>query len=497
MPAMFYDATHEEIDTALRLSFDAFQQYRSYSLSDRRNLLYAVADELQNIANEAVATAGAETHLEENRLRNEFDRTLFQLTSYADACADGAWLHARIDTADPHHHPPKSDLRKTMIPLGPVVVFGASNFPFAYSTAGGDTASALAAGCSVIVKAHPAHPRTSELVAGALNRAVAGCGLPTHLFQHVYGASTEVGKALVQHPLAKAVGFTGSFAGGKALYDWAVARPEPIPVYAEMGSVNPVFLLPEKLEAEADAIADALAISVTQSGGQFCTNPGLIVGIASAGLERFTNLLAKKIGAQPPVRMLHKGIAASFRTARSKAIAAGAILVAENNNGGGEDTVPTLATVSAEIFLQTPVLKEEVFGPYSLLVSCRDQKEMLRMANALQGQLTASVFATSNETKANHTLIQTLAERCGRLVFNGVPTGVGVAAAMHHGGPFPATADGRSTSVGADAVGRFARPLCYQNWADELLPDELKDANPLGIWRTVNNTVTKNPLPPR
>ena len=494
--AFYEDAKREEIDRALLQSDKAFRKYRQKNLRQRAAFLRSIARELEAVSDQLLLVAGRETNLEEGRLKVELKRTIFQLTSYADACEEGAWLDIRIDTGDPNRNPPKPDVRKLLVPLGPVVVFGASNFPFAYSTAGGDTACALAAGCSVVLKAHPAHAETSTLVAEAVQRAAADNGLPEGVFIHLHGASFEVGKALVQHPLTKAVGFTGSFEGGKALFDLGNQRPVPIPVFAEMGSVNPVFLLPGKLEQDAEQVADMYAISITQSGGQFCTNPGILIGIEGRSLDRFTDRLAAKIELVSPVKMLHSGIAKSFHQKREKALAEEGVHVAAVASvpSQEEESLPTLAEVEGHIFLKNTLLHKEVFGPYSLLVKCRDIDEMQQVAAALEGQLTVTLIATEKEFEANGDLVEALKDLSGRFIWNGVPTGVEVVLSMHHGGPFPATTDSRFTAVGADGIKRFARPLCYQSWADERLPDELKNKNPLGLWRTVNNRLTSESL---
>ena len=496
MTDSYKDATLQEVDEALQKSWQAFQWYRQKNLKERPHFLYTIATELDAISGELLASAHHETHLEEARLKVELKRTIFQLTSYAQACEAGTWLDIRIDTADPNRNPPKPDLRKMLVPLGPVVVFGASNFPFAYSTAGGDTACALAAGCPVIVKAHPAHPQTSLLVANAIHKAIQKCHLPEGIFQHVYGNSFKVGEALVKHPLTKAVGFTGSYEGGKALFDWANSRQVPIPVFAEMGSVNPVFLLPEKVKAEASALADLLAKSITLSAGQFCTNPGIIIGIEDAALHEFKFQLSEKIKQVQPAKMLHSGIADNFHLKRKKVLEEKDVQVVaiSNYQNNKEESLPTVAETTAINFLSNPVLHKEVFGPFSLLITCRNAGEMQEVAKAIEGQLTTTLIAKDEEVMANPALIQTLQGICGRFILNGVPTGVEVALAMHHGGPFPATTDSRFTAVGADGIKRFARPVCYQNWSNHLLPEELRNENPLKIWRTVNNALTKEAI---
>jgi NADP-dependent aldehyde dehydrogenase len=383
-----------------------------------------------------------------------------------------------------------------LIPLGPVVVFGASNFPFAYSTAGGDTACAFAAGCPVIVKAHPAHAETSEKVAAAILKAADKCKMPKGIFAHVHGANIEVGKQLVIHPKTKAVGFTGSLAGGKQLFDWGNQREIPIPVFAEMGSINPVFLLPEKLKQSYDEIAETYADSITQGIGQFCTNPGLIIGIESDDLQKFISVLGKKIQKVAPLKMLHPGIAKAFDENREKALQqknVTTVSVSDTQKKENEGT-PTIATATAENFLNNPVLHQEVFGPYSLVIRCSDKREMIEVARHLEGQLTSTLMASDNDFISNNELIEEIKNICGRFVLNGVPTCVQVCLSMQHGGPFPATTDSRFTSVGADGIKRFARPIAFQNWENKFLPDELKNENPLKIWRTVNNEITNLPL---
>jgi NADP-dependent aldehyde dehydrogenase len=493
---MYKDATIDEINSLMSDAWKAFHGYRKFSLKQRAAFMKAIAVEIEACGDALIQTAMRETNLPEARLRNERGRTIFQLNQYADACEQGTWLEARIDTAIPDKTPPKPDIRKMLLPLGPVVVFGSSNFPFAYSTAGGDTACAFAAGCPVIVKAHPAHPQTSETVAGAILKAAEKCSMPKGIFAHVHGVSFDVGKALVMHQHTKAVGFTGSFLGGKQLFDWANQRQEPIPVFAEMGSINPVFLLPEKLKSSAADIAKMYAGSITLGIGQFCTNPGLIIGIESEELKIFIHDLGKAIQQIAPGPMLHPGIVKAYKEKKGNALLQDDVhLVAESETAVKENEgLPTIATASGQAFLNNPVLHQEVFGPYSLVIRCNDMKEMIGIAKHLEGQLTTTLMATENDIKNNEELAEAVKNICGRLILNGVPTGVEVCLSMHHGGPFPATTDSRFTSVGADGIKRFSRPICFQNWPYDLLPDELKDDNPLGIWRTVNNSLTKDIL---
>jgi NADP-dependent aldehyde dehydrogenase len=470
----------------------AFSFYKNCSLQQRFSLLSAIASALKNDSDALIAAAMRETHLPEARLKNELGRTIFQLESYGAAAAAGRWLDATIETR-PNAAGAPVDLRKTLVPLGPVVVFGASNFPFAYSTAGGDTASALAAGCTVIVKAHPAHPETSTIAAAAIAKAVAAQQLPAGVFSHVYGASFSVGEQLVKHPLVKAVGFTGSLRGGKQLFDWAQQRKDPIPVFAEMGSVNPVFLLPAQVEAQASLLADQLAASFTLGAGQFCTKPGLLIALASSALSVFEQQLKAQVKKMIPVRLLHEGIAEAFGQHRRNVLQTPAVsvLALSDQEATPEQGQPTVATIGAAQWLQQPHLHQEVFGPYTLLIVCKDPDEMMAVASATEGQLTTTIMATDEDLQQYRSLVERVKEKCGRLILNGVPTGVEVCKAMQHGGPFPATTDSRFGAVGEDALKRFARPLCYQNWPQQGLPAELQDENPLQILRTVNGQLTR------
>lgn len=487
---MFKDATKEEIDLVMQKAAEAANIYRRVPLRKRKYLMHAIASGLENNSNNLVEIAMRETHLPEARLKNEIARTVFQLRQYSNACARGDWMDIRIDK--PGSNNVNTDLRKMQIPLGPVVVFGSSNFPFAYSTAGGDTACALAAGCPVIVKAHPAHAGTSQMVADIIAKAIAEQELPEGIFAHVHGASFEVGEQLVKHDLTKAVGFTGSLNGGKQLFDWAVQRRIPIPVFSEMGSTNPVFMLPGKLASDAAELAKQYASSITINAGQFCTKPGLIIAIEGTSLSAFSNALAQEIRKVAPQRMLHDGIAKAYDNHKNEAMAQKGVTelassAVVNHIPEGE---PLIASVSAAEFIANKLLHREVFGPFSLIIRCKDSAEMIRVARVIKGQLTATLIGTEEEVSRAEELIDSIREICGRLIFNGVPTGVTVCWAMHHGGPYPATTDSRFTSVGPDGIRRFTRPVCYQNWPDSLLPDELKDSNPLKIWRTVNGELT-------
>jgi len=491
---MYKEATPQEVDQALKEAQLAFLSYKNFSGKKKANFLRAIADEIEALGAELVSMAMKETNLPEARIIGERGRTTHHCRMFADLVEEGSWLEARVDTAISDRTPaPKPDLRKMLVPLGPVVVFGAANFPLAYSTAGGDTASALAGGCPVIVKAHPAHAGTSELVAKAIFKAIEKTGMPKGVFQHLYGTGFEVGQALVKNPLTKAVGFTGSLAGGKALFDLANQRPDPIPVFAEMSSINPVILLPETLARDAAKTAATLAGSITLGVGQFCTNPGLIFAIEGAGLDQFIKSLGTEIEKVTPAPMLHQGIADNYSKKLKNALAQKGVKVeasasVEATSAQGR---PTVASVSASDFLKNPALAEEVFGPFSLIIRCADLKELNTVVNHTHGQLTASIIADESEISNHKSLLNTLVEKAGRLVINGVPTGVEVVAAQNHGGPFPATTDSRFTAVGTDAIKRFVRPVSFQNFPDTLLPDELKESNPLNIWRLYNGELRK------
>lgn len=489
------EITVQDVDALLQKSWKAFREYRKFSLKKRAEFMRAIAVEFDALGDDLIKTAMEETALPDARLRGEKGRTIFQLNSYADACERGQWLEARIDTADPNRAPlPKPDLRKMLVPLGPVVVYGASNFPFAFSTAGGDTAAAFAAGCPVVIKAHSAHARTSALVATAIWKAAEKTGMPDGIFGHVETNSREIGKALIQHTYTKAVGFTGSLTGGVALWEWANQRKEPIPVFSEMGSINPVFLMPDKLKQSAADVAKMYATSITQSVGQFCTNPGLLIGIEGDDLNSFLKTLGEEVRKVTPGTMLHPGIAKSYVENRATALAQADVeTVAVSDTAPAENQgAPTIASASGQAFLNNPVLHKEVFGPYSIVIRCKDLAEMKDVISHLEGQLTCTLMASDKDIAENNDLIELVKDICGRFIINGVPTGVEVCLSMHHGGPFPATTDSRFTAVGADGIKRFARPVSFQSWPNEFLPDELKDGNPLGIWRTVNNELTKS-----
>lgn len=488
-----YAAVHD-VNASLQEAHIAFLSYKNFSGKKKSAFLRAIADEIEALGQELVTTAMRETNLPEARIVNERGRTTGHCRMFADLVEEGSWVDARVDTALPNRAPaPRPDIRKMLVPVGPVVVFGAANFPLAYSTAGSDTASALAAGCPVIVKAHPAHAETSELVSSAIKRAIEKTGMPQGVFQHLHGTGFEVGQALVKHPLTKAVGFTGSLAGGMALFALANQRPEPIPVFAEMSSINPVILLPETLARDASKTATTLAGSITLGVGQFCTNPGLIIAVEGDGLNKFMKALSVEFEKVLPGTMLHQGIADNYSKRLSSTLAQKGVKVEGESavQGSNSQGRPLIASVPAETFIKNPSLAEEVFGPFSLIVVCKNSDELHSVVNRSHGQLTTTIIADESEIVNHPSLLNTIVEKAGRLIINGVPTGVEVCPSMQHGGPFPATTDSRFSAVGTDAIKRFSRPVSFQNFPDSLLPDELKEANPLAIWRLYNNEWSK------
>ncbi len=477
-------------NSALTAATQAFEIYRDTTGKAKAAFLRAAADAIEALGDELLETASRESNLPIGRITGERGRTCGQLRMFANHVEEGSWVNGVIDTALPDRQPlPRVDLRKMLVPVGPVVVFGASNFPLAFSTAGGDTASALAAGCPVVVKAHPAHLETARLVASAITKAAEETGMPFGVFVQVEG-DYETGHALVQHPLTAAVAFTGSFAGGKALFDLANQREKPIPVFAEMGSVNPIFVFEKALQQRGEQLAAQIADSVTLGAGQFCTNPGLVFGVQSEAFEIFQKQLAEMMAAKAPAPMLHDGIAQNYREKSHRLLNEPGVNLVAGDDFSDLDGAPLLVTAEGAEFVKNPQLQEEVFGPLSVLVLCESQEQMLEAARRLSGQLTATLMAETDDLLENAGFIAAIREKCGRLVFNNVPTGVEVTHAMHHGGPFPASTNARYTSVGTAAILRFARPLCFQNCPDELLPDALKNGNPLGLQRFVDGVFT-------
>jgi NADP-dependent aldehyde dehydrogenase len=490
---VFTEATVDEINEAAHLASEAFKIFRSLSGEKKAHFLNTIADEILALDDELISTYCSETGLPEGRAKGERGRTVGQLRSFAELVAEGSWVEASIDTAQPDRQPmPKSDIRKLMVPLGPVVVFGASNFPLAYSTAGGDTAAALAAGCPVIVKSHPMHAGTGELVASAIVKAAQKTGMPNGVFSNVNSSGIDVGTHLVNHPEVKAVGFTGSIKGGRALYDLAAERKEPIPVFAEMGSINPVVILPEALKNRGNALAETYASSITLGTGQFCTNPGLLLGIKSEALTNFIEQLSKDIAKIEPSCMLHPNIISAYEKNKANAIDQPELEVTIDYDSGVQTNYArqAITTVNGSTFLENPTLHQEVFGPYSIVVQCEDVEQLEAVILNLEGQLTGTLISDTNEAANYAEVISALQNRVGRVIFNGVPTGVEVCPSMVHGGPYPASTDSRFTAVGIHSIKRWVRPFSYQDWPDELLPKELRNDNPLGISRLVNNTQT-------
>jgi len=477
-----------EVERACALAWDAFHLYRETGLEERAQFLETIAVNIIDIGDALIERASAETGLPRGRIEGERARTVGQLKLFAEVVRAGEWLDLRIDHAMPERKPlPRVDLRERHIALGPVAIFGASNFPLAFSVAGGDTASALAAGCPVIVKGHPAHPGTGELVGQAIQAAVASCGLPEGVFSLLLGA-VETGTALVADPRIKAVGFTGSRAGGMALVGIAASRPEPIPVYAEMSSSNPVYLLPGALSARAEAIGREFIASLTMGAGQFCTNPGLVFGFAGADLDRFLGAAASALKTYEPTPMLtpaiHQAYEAGVRALGEhnlvETVARGRVGEGVNQGQGA------LFATDAKGFMADPRLGHEVFGSSSIVVRCEDLDTLLSLSEKLEGQLTATLQMERTDVGIARRLLPILERKAGRILANGWPTGVEVGHAMVHGGPFPATSDSRTTSVGSLAIRRFLRPVCYQDLPPDLLPKELLDENPLELPRLLD-----------
>ncbi|WP_295128682.1 aldehyde dehydrogenase (NADP(+)) [uncultured Chitinophaga sp.] len=484
------------VDVVMNNAAAAFEEYKNLSAAKRAAFLEAIAQELEAAKEALVAAAHAETNLPLPRLNGEVGRTTGQLRLFANLIKEGSWVNAVIDSADATRTPARPDLRKMSLPLGPVAVFSASNFPFAFSTAGGDTASALAAGCPVVIKGHSAHLQTSLLVFDAIRKAIAVSGVPEFTVQHITGPGNLVGKQLVQHPNIAAVGFTGSFAGGTALVEYSSQREVPVPVFAEMSSINPVVFFPDTLQKNAAQLAQTYAGSITMGMGQFCTNPGLLLAVKSPALDSFLGLLAEEIAKIAPAKMLHAGICKSFSHKLTEVLVHKDVeLLKQSAQSPAElEAYPTLAKVSATAFLADATLKEEVFGPFSLVVECESKAELVKVLKSLKGQLTTTLMATDEDIKANRDILELQTTLAGRIILNAAPTGVEVCAAMVHGGPFPSTTDPRFTSVGSSAIQRWVRPVCFQGFTDDMLPDALKNSNPLNIWRNVDNSFTQSPI---
>jgi alpha-ketoglutaric semialdehyde dehydrogenase len=494
----FHNATPQEVDRAVTAAADAFEITRHYPAHKLADFLDSVADEVEELGDDLLQTADMETGLGIPRLMGERARTTGQLRAFASLLREGSYVEAIIDTAQPDRKPtPRPDIRRMLFPIGPVAVFSASNFPFAFSVAGGDTASAFAAGCPVIVKGHPGHPATSELVGQAITRAVNAAGFPPGFFSLLQGESIEVGQTLVQHPKLEAVGFTGSLRAGRALFDLAARRPRPIPVYAEMSSVNPTILLPGAIAAGGEALADQLVASVTLGAGQFCTNPGVILVLDTAESRDFIEMVRQRMESREPGVLLNANVERGLALAVEQTLRHPGVqrltggTVVESEGFCYANTV--LQTTSAA-FRADEALQAEHFGPVTLFVLCDSLEDLKATVSALHGSLTATLWAQDDDLSAAGELADLLREKAGRLIWNGFPTGVEVVYAMQHGGPYPATTAPATTSVGMTAIKRFLRPVAFQNMPQSLLPDALKDGNPLTIWRIVDNELTRAPV---
>ena len=490
---VFTNATTGEIDRAVRAAVEAYQEVRLYSAEKLAGFLEAVASEIEAMGDVLLETADWETGLGLPRLQDERARTTGQLRKFATLLREGSYVDAIIDTATEA----APDIRRMLIPIGPVGVFSASNFPFAFAVAGGDTASAFAAGCPVVVKGHPSHPATSMLFAEAINSAIRQSGFPPGIFSLIQGTDVEVGLALVRHPQIEAIGFTGSLRAGRAIYDAAAARPRPIRVYAEMGSVNPVIFLPQALKNRSEALADSLVNSITLGGGQFCTNPGLLFVVDSPEAQQFIAMVAERMTQVEPCVLLNAqiegGLAKAVETTRMFPFVE--LLAGGKTQSDDHYTyASTVMQVSSADFRAHAALQEEHFGPVTVFVVCQSLDDLTDTLQILQGNLTATIHAEESEQDRASKLYHLLREKVGRLIWNGFPTGVAVVPGMVHGGPYPATTAAGTTSVGMTAIRRFMRPVAYQNMPDALLPDALKDANPLNLWRLVNWERTKDPV---
>jgi NADP-dependent aldehyde dehydrogenase len=493
----FHEASIAEVDRALSLADAAFDSLRHTRLDDRAELLQAIARRIGELGDALIERAGAETGYPPARLLGERARTIAQTQMFAAMVREGSWLDARIDHPQPDRQPaPKPDVRRILMPIGPVAVFGAANFPLAISVAGTDTVTALAAGCPVVVKAHPAHPGTCELLAGAVLGALRDTGLPEGAFSLLQGIGHEVGLSLVRHPATRAVAFTGSLAGGRALFQAACQRPVPIPFYGELGSVNPVFLLPGALAERADKIAEGYVQSVTMGVGQFCTNPGVVFGVRSGDLDRFTDAAARSAAAFAPASMLHAGIHAAFQQGVRKLAATPGVRQAGRSAAAEQADLCqapcVIYTADIATFKQQAHLHQEIFGPTSIVVRCDQRDDLLRAAESMEGSLTATIHGTEKDLLDHADLLAVLERKVGRLIFNGFPTGIEVCHAMHHGGPYPATTDPHWTSIGSASILRFVRPICYQNFPETALPEPLKNFNSREMWRLIDGAWTRD-----
>ena len=493
----FGEATDAQVDAALKAADAAFDELRAAGPDARAKFLDLLGDNIVALGDALLERAHAETALPMARLTGERARAVGQCRLFASLIRDGSWAEARIDHAIPDRQPlPKPDVRRVMQPIGPVVVFGASNFPFAIGVVGTDTVCALAAGCSVVVKGHPAHPGTCEMLAGAVYAALAAAGLPAGSFSLLHGKGNAMGSALVRHPLATAVAFTGSLKGGRALYDIACARPTPIPFYGEMGSVNPVFLLPGALKARAQAIAENYVGSVTMGVGQFCTNPALVLGVSGTDLDTFVQSAADAAAKVAPQTMLHAGIRGLYQegTASFAQIPGLAVAGKSNAEAKAEATQAECVIFTTDIATlnANDSLRHEVFGPCSIVTRCTSKNDLLDFARSLDGQLTATLHGTPEDLAEHADLIRILERKVGRIIFNGFPTGIEVCPSMHHGGPYPAASHSFFTSIGTASIYRFVRPVCYQGFPDEALPELLQAKNARGSFRLIDGQFTQS-----
>ncbi len=494
LEVVFTEATSKEVNMAVDKAESIYHVYKNISNSQRAHFLETIAKELLALEDILIVRCMQETALPETRLKGELMRTANQLKLFASVAEQGSWVDARIDTAIPDRQPiPKADIRQVQIPMGPVGIFGASNFPLAFSVAGGDTASALAAGCPVIFKAHPLHPGTSELAAKAILKATHATNMPDGVFSLVHGRSTQVGMTLTMHPSVTSIGFTGSFAGGKALFDAANKRPIPIPVFAEMGSSNPVFILPDALKERTESLASGMIASVNLGVGQFCTNPGVFILQKSKEALQLIDNMQKLVSASIASTMLSESIKNNYEKGVSKLSDHEAVeLIANGMEGRSENQAQTkLFQTTGQQFINNLELASEVFGPSTVIVLTKDQEEVVQIAQNLEGHLTTTIHGTETDLLEHSELIEILERKAGRLIFNGFPTGVEVCHSMVHGGPYPATTATQSTSVGTGAIRRFSRPVCFQDFPQSSLPAALQDGNPLQIWRTYNGEIGK------
>jgi alpha-ketoglutaric semialdehyde dehydrogenase len=492
--AIFEEANDQDLQLAFESAARDFEALRKITPDRRAAFIEQIGEEIFAIGDDLLVAAHTETGLPiAERLVGERERTINQLKMFAALIREGSWVDARIDHAIPERKPQKPDIRRLLIAIGPVAVFSASNFPLAFSVAGVDTASALAAGCPVVVKAHPAHPATSELTARAIMNAAEKTSMPGGVFSLLHSTRNEFAIAVVQHPLAKAVGFTGSLRGGRALFDAAARRPDPIPVYAEMGSVNPVFILPGALSERAEAIAKGLKSSVLVGTGQLCTCPGLAIGIGDENFMRFSKELQQLIAGSAAGPMLHAGILRAYEAGLERLAAIDGVETTQSAGPADPSKMegrPAVFLTGPDTFMKHRALSEENFGPSTVVVRCRSREDIFAIARNLEGHLTATIHGTAQDLSDYAALISILEEKVGRIVFNGFPTGVELCPSMQHGGPYPATTDSKTTSVGTGAVLRFVRPVAYQNFPDGALPLELQNANPRGLWRLVDGQWT-------